>query len=158
MFGLLLIVLSLRGALLPVVLTDTDVSTPGVVHGRRVVALDAVSGVGLRYLRSGRTNQWRLCVWDEQHGRVVLGVSGPNFSAPKDRRRLLLPRGRSAPELDWDWVADSPAGKAALEIRGRVLAVQGPTGPLASLRREVTADAGMDTAWWSPDGAIGPLV
>jgi hypothetical protein len=59
--------------------------------------------------------------------------------------------------LDWAYLADTEAGRAAVLIARQVAAVQGPAGQLEREARQVTAPSVLDTAYWSPDDRVGPL-
>lgn len=69
------------------------------------------------------------------------------------------------PPVDWHYLAATPAGRAALAIYERVIAVQDQEGLLLTRQRQVTVDmpegpyamvSARDTAYWFPDGRCGP--
>lgn len=130
--------LVLRAACLRVVLTESAVIAPRLLHGRRTVPLDEIVGIGLRYASAGRGSAWAACVWPAEGRRIRLSIPPPSFSSPNGKRQRPGPG--VAPALDWAYVADSPAGRAAIVIARRVAAVQGPNGRWSTMRREEHAD------------------
>ncbi|MDQ1651980.1 MAG: hypothetical protein QOI35_1180 [Cryptosporangiaceae bacterium] len=149
--------LARQGALRPV-LTATVLRTPKPLWGWTTVPLTDITGVGQWYFPDGRFAGWRLFVWGKDGVPIRVPLKPPTHSAPRGQRGLLRQSNRN-PAVNWDYVADSPAGQAALVIDGQVLAVQGDRGPLATTRREsIPLLDNRATAYWSPDGTGGSLV
>lgn len=144
-----------RLAVLRPTLRTTRLDTPRPLRGWRTVALSDIAGVGLRYVSNGRATGWRLLVWRREGPAIGITVAQPGHSAPAGHRPRLRPLTGHVPHLDWDYLAASPAGKAALTISEQVTRVQGPGGPLATAARQVSSPRGFDTAYWSPDGRTG---
>ncbi|MCV2393050.1 hypothetical protein OEB99_01900 [Actinotalea sp. M2MS4P-6] len=161
-FLLALSALMVRGALVPAVLTATAVATPRPVRGWTVVPLARVSGVGLRFHSGGnaRNSRWVLWVWTDSGEPVAIKAAPPSRSAPPGQGKVLHSWTNYVPPLDWDYLAGGPSGTAAIAVNEAVLAAQGPDGLLARERRESDSSTAGDlqTAYWSPNGQIGPLV
>jgi hypothetical protein len=150
---------AIRGAVGRVRLEPDALVLPGRLHGYRRVPLAVVTGVGMQYVAGGRGSGWRPYVWLGDGRTVRLNIPPPEFAAPKSSRSWRRVRPGQAPPLDWDYVASSPAGRAAMQIGRRVLAVQGPTGAWRTEQRERRAARPdtLHTAFWSPSGDIGAL-
>ncbi len=151
---------AIRAAAVAAVLTDSEVRTPRALRGWRVLPLAEVTGVGLRFRANGRASGWQLLVWIGDAGAVGVRAAPPRpvrtDRAPRTARGL----NSFVPELDWDALADSGAGRSATAIAQRVVRIQGDQGRLGTEARQVSAtdSGGFDTAYWSPDGRIGPLI
>lgn len=151
------VAVTVRVALARARLTGSAVIAPRVL-GRRTIPLTDIAGIGLHYASAGNGSGWRCFVWPAHGPRVALSVPPPSHTAPKGTRSRWRTRPGVAPAVDWDYVAGSPAGRAAIAVAERVSAVQGPRGPWATMHRETAATGrGVETAFWSPTGASGPL-
>jgi hypothetical protein len=150
--------------------TNRFVSTPRL-WGRRVISLVEITGVGLRYVPGQRYFTWLLKVWpNDEDSRwadnsVVVDVKQMNRGEPRGLsnrtgfHKHLRAQWDYVPALDWDYLAQTPQGKAATAIYSHALAVQGPHGPLATHARQRTARSpgASETAYWSPDGELGAI-
>jgi hypothetical protein len=146
----------IRTAVMQTTLTDQRLLVPRFMHSQQEIGLTEIAGVGLRYVAANRGSGWKLLVWRGDGPGVRLPVKQINYSAPPGQRPLLR---QQVPALDWNWLNDSDAARAATAIYRQVLAVQGPAGLLATRDRQASADrrGGYETAFWSPDGRIGAL-
>jgi len=169
-FACFLSLLVLRLASTSAFVTNRFVSTPRL-WGRRVISLVDITGVGLRYVPGERYYTWRLKVWPNDDdsrwadNSVVVDVKQMKRGEPRGLsnrtgfRKRLRARWDYVPVLDWDYLAQTPQGKAATAIYNQALAVQGPHGPLATHARQRTARSpgASETAYWSPDGELGAI-
>jgi hypothetical protein len=153
-----LLVICTRLALLRVVLTATHLSTPRILHGWTTVPLAEIAGVGMHYHSGGRAASWCLTVWCAQGSGIGINVEPPNHSAPRGQRTILKRPNRPL-QVNWEYLADSPAGRAAQLISKQVTDFQGPGGLLATQQRQLTARVigSGPTAYWSPDGRGGVI-
>jgi hypothetical protein len=151
---------TVRAALVAAVLTDREVRTPRALRGWRVLPLAEVTGVGLRFRANGRASGWQLLVWVGPARAVGVRAAPPRLARSDGPPRTARGLNRFVPELDWDALADSGAGRSATAIAQRVVRIQGEHGLLGTEARQVSAtnSGGFDTAYWSPDGRIGPLI
>ena len=147
----------------PLILTAHTLRIPLLVR-TRVVPLEEVAGVGLVFRRpAGNHNRgragWYVTVW-------------PADNPPLDIRIAYRPAswaGRPVRTDTFDPVRATDAGKLAAthaawvarEVHDRVLAVQGPSGFLATRQQQkhIAPGAGLsamrNAAFWSPDGELG---
>lgn len=144
----------------PLILTAHTLRTPQVVR-TRVVPFEEIAGVGLVFKRpaSGRRGAmpgWYVTVW-------------PADNPPLDVRIAYRPRIRPVRIRAFDPVTGTDAGKLAAshaarvarELHDRVLAVQGPSGFLATRQQQKHVPPGgglsamRNVAFWSPDGELG---
>jgi hypothetical protein len=146
------------------------------------VAVSEVTGVGLVFRRLGVSGSgWYLMVWHgAERGEPVYIRYVPVLRSGRDVRgaEKLLAAAVEAPgdgplspfdlatfdpatQTDSAKLAATYAGRVARDIYQRVLARQGPAGPLASTEQQKhvrVADSlrtANVSAYWSPDGAIG---
>jgi hypothetical protein len=108
-----------------------------------VVPLDDVAGVGLLYHSFRPPRAWSVFIWRRNGSVQRAGI-------------LICRRGPDAPPGQ---VAASRAAKMARRIDGKIRAVQGPGGNLATLELQKHAGASITddmVAFWSPDGDMGP--
>jgi hypothetical protein len=148
------------------------------------IPLSDITGVGLVFRRfpsyGGRPPPagWYLTVWHSQGKDERVGIAyAPALwrnSGPRAREKFLagtapsatpgagarfgLDRFDPASETDPVKLATTYAGRVAREIHGRVLAQQGPTGPMAAADEQkqfpaIREDGAL--AIWYPDGAMG---
>lgn len=112
-----------------------------------VVPIGDVAGVGLLYHSfrppRGSPRAWSVFIW-RRNGSVQRAGS------------LICRRGPDAPPRQ---VAASRAAKMARRIDGKIRAIQGPGGNLATLELQKHARVSITddmVAFWSPDGDMGP--
>lgn len=161
LFGLPLLAYSGREVLWRPTLRTRTLVLPRALHRARQLPLAEMSGVGLLYEIGGPRAGWFLRVWMTDGNTYGIGAvrsyarghRPPDQPAPPDG----TPRWHR-PKLDWQRQADTPAGRATLAIAKQVLAVQGPSGPLAEWAEQTVAPSyGTYLAFWSPDGRMGWL-
>jgi hypothetical protein len=142
-------------------LFDAYVTTPRPLAGWHIVRFTEITGVGMRYICAGRASGWRMFIWPQDGPPTRVFIPGPErIGPPRDFGRRVEPRTAWVPPLDWLEIYLTPAGDAAKQIYDRTIEVQGPDGLLATRQSQVTGSpsSGFETAFWSPDRRIGPLV
>lgn len=162
-----LLTASAKQQLRPVILTDRALLVPKA-FGRTVVPLHRLSGVGLLFQEMpGRPGPpgWQLHVWDGDKKIEVVSIavlSGRRIDAQGRKHLFTWKRDLSLPlpHEDLDVLAASRQGQIARRIYDAALAVQGPSGPLATraMQKSVEPRPDMRTvyyAWWSPDETMG---
>jgi len=149
-------------------ITSTSVQIPRALRPIHI-PLAEIGGVGLVFHRTvppvRMPSGWYLTVWradgsSERTGMADLPIkfaTEPGGSATAWR---MSPDFDAVLSTDFDRLVATPAAIAALDIYRRVLDVQGPAGPLASLalQKHVPRERWSNspaTAYWSPDGETG---
>jgi hypothetical protein len=138
--------------------------------GSIVIPLSAIAGVGLVFRRTipptRMPSGWYLTVWrvdgsSERTGVSFLPTKFHSEPGANGRDWRLNPTMFDAvAHTDFDRLAATPAATVAQDIYARAIAVQGPTGALATLglQKRATYDQwsiSPITAFWSPDGQVG---
>jgi hypothetical protein len=157
----LLAAVALAAALSPVIMLRPDLVR--VWHGFKFVNIGTseVAGIGMLCTRSdgirGVVIGWRLYIWrDDGTGERTGYVYMPGL------RRLRMPSNYdpvAASEVPG--INASRAAAAGRDVHRRLLAIQGPEGPLATQRLEQHSRAvrlgpyERIIAYWSPDGQTG---
>ncbi len=113
-----------------------------------VILLDDVAGVGLLYHsfrpRTQSANAWSVFVWRRNGSVQRVGT-------------LNCRRGADATPSQ---IAASRAGRMAKRLDGKIRAIQGSAGSVATLELQKHASIGLANdivAFWSPDGDMGPI-
>jgi hypothetical protein len=152
------------------------------------IPVGEISGIGLVFERSSLTTGrrpepgWHMRVWhgdgdgepvsityvpalfsirNDARVRQKYLVPAPTLAADNPRRRFSVTTFDAAAETYPVMLAATDAGRVARDVYQRVLACQGPTGPLATIgqQRHIRAAslgaASSVLAFWSPDGVIG---
>jgi hypothetical protein len=164
---------ALLGALLlmslsPVLLIRSDLIR--IWHGYRFtnIGIAEVCGIGLLYTRKvGRDGDWRLYIWRDYGGfeetgiRCLLRQSNKRKNAAYRRNWAATANFDPVAAIEIPELAASRGARVAQEICQRVLAAQGPEGPLQTRQLEkhqppiwIKPDTQI-TAYWSPDGQYG---
>jgi hypothetical protein len=178
-----LLMMVLRPAL--VLTADTLLISRGAFHTTCVSVAD-IAGLGLIFRRCAMIGSqrppdaWFLAVWQGAQPAVRTAISYlPALTTRRDARalekylaipsaipapgsrRLSLDEFDPASQTDGEKLAATYAGRVAREIYHRVLAQQGPGGPLAVTEQQKHPDAtgrwatDRIVAFWSPDGILG---
>lgn len=176
------IALAVKVVVPAVVLTAHSLRRPRVLGRGHVTPFSEITGVGLVFQRKPglpAPRGWFLYVWTAGNAPCALGIGyqrarwlrppgqvrqnflaaepGPGEAGrPLDRREFGY-RFNPVTQTDPAKIVATQAGRAAREIYERVLACQGPGGPLA-LRQDhkhVPVPASDQIAYWSPDGELG---
>lgn len=149
----------------------TDLRIPSGLRSRKVISLSRIAGIGmlLRPSIPGTRSpmMWVTFIWDDHGNRSQ--IRSLNFT-PLLVRASAGRSARDRPSITanpWDVdpfaitntdvIGQSTAGRATADIYRRVVAIQGPHGPLLTQNRERHAtysvwDVPLYTAFWSPDG------
>jgi hypothetical protein len=166
------------------VLTADALRRPRLLRRAHTIPFGQVTGIGLVYKRApgARTPQgWFLYLWTtgdvprdtgigyeparwlhpaSQVWQKFLAVEprAAKLRGPVDSRRFSE-NFNPVTQTDPDKIAATCAGRAAREIYDRVLADQGPSGPLAVRQDQkhisVPGAHRGQNAYWSPDGELG---
>jgi hypothetical protein len=181
LLGAWFLILLLRPTL---VLTTDSLRIPRGTFRVLDIPLSDITGIGLvfrRFIGYGSQRPpagWYLTVWHSHGNERRLGIayapalwrnSGSRAKAkflagtapsatPGDGRNFSLAKFDPASETDPVKLAATYAGRVAREIHDRVLAQQGPAGPMAAAERQKQFPAIREEgalAIWYPDGAMG---
>jgi hypothetical protein len=136
-----------------------------------VISVADIAGVGLAFKHTVPPNRappigWYLTVWKQGGTAERTAISWLPTRYRKSRgesSKLSLSAKGFDPVVGTDRSAleQSHAAHVARDLYTRVLAIQGPSGPLATIALQRHPDAARFsvspvTAWWSPpDGALG---
>ena len=149
-------------------LSSTSLRIPKILRPARI-PLSAIGGIGLVFHRSvppvRMPSGWYLTVWradgtSERTGLVDLPMKFAGEPSGGAGTWRMSPDYDALASTDFERLATTTAASAAVDIYRRVLAVQGPAGPLASLalQKHVPYERWSNspaTAFWSPDGETG---
>jgi hypothetical protein len=136
-----------------------------IVYGFRTIRIPVseISGVGLVFTQQWAQRQvsssWQLMIW---RSGVVRGEWVPYFGARQPlMRRSDIEKFDPATETDPAKLEATYVARVARDIYQRVLARQGPAGPLAVTEQQKHVPGGSPIAdiriraFWSPDGVLG---
>jgi hypothetical protein len=158
---------------------DPSILRVPVRFGRKKIPVGDVAGVGLLYAQCTqsslglRFSGWYVAFWRSDGTQIVCTTALVDLDRT---RRRSLPRhplrfkprtldvntvAQLVSDVDPLRVASTRAAMIVRDISARVLALQGPDGPLAAMQLQRTVTWAMSDptpliAYWSPDGQLGP--